>query len=155
MKTYITWILSGVLMIGTSSAFAHNDNKAAEKAHDQHHDEHGHGEHKDHDEEEEKALKISDKAKAHLKIEFSKIDGKGPWTFPLEALVQIKDKTGVYKMHGDAIEFVDVQVKKSDKTSITISSEHLHAGDSVAIRGTKFIRIMESEMTSEPAGHSH
>ncbi|WP_413586732.1 hypothetical protein [Bdellovibrio sp. HCB274] len=104
---------------------------------------------------EEKTLKISAEAQKHLGIEFAKVSGKSPWTLSRTALVQIKDANGVYKKHEDAIEFIDVQILKTDKDSISVRAEGLEADDEVAVKGTKFIRIMESELNSEPAGHGH
>jgi hypothetical protein len=146
MKTLL--LILTAISFSMSTAFARNDNKKAEKEHEEHHDEHGH-------DEKEKILKLNPKAQEHLKIEFSKVSGKSPWKVPRSALVQVKDHSGLYKMHGETLEFIEINVTKTDKDSITFTTEHLHDGDSVAVKGTQFIRIMESELNSEPAGHGH
>ncbi|QDK44526.1 hypothetical protein DOM22_04815 [Bdellovibrio sp. ZAP7] len=147
MKSF-TLLLSAILIFSVNSALAYNTNKSAEKEHEEHHDEHGH-------EEKEKSLKISEKAKSHLKIEFTNVVGKSPWTLPRTALVQVKDRSGIYKKHGDTLEFVEIQLVKSDKEKITFTTIDLHTGDAVVVQGTQFIRIIESELNSEPAGHGH
>lgn len=152
MKTFILILMA--LSFSVSSSFAHNDNKKAEKEHEEHHDERGH-EDKDAHDKKEKVLKLNSKAKEHLKIEFTKVSGKSPWKLPRAALVQVKDQSGIYKMHEETLEFVEVRVSKTDKDSVTFTTDHLHDGDSVAVKGTQFIRIMESELNSEPAGHGH
>jgi hypothetical protein len=141
-------ILSSIVFFASISAWSYNNNKAAEKEHEEHHDEHGH-------EEKEKPLRISDKAKSHLKVQFIAVSGKSPWTLPRMALVQVKDRSGIYKKHDETLEFVEIQVVKSDKEKVTFTTKDLHAGDEVVVQGTQFIRIIESELNSEPAGHGH
>ncbi|WP_413294895.1 hypothetical protein ACLSU7_07275 [Bdellovibrio sp. HCB185ZH] len=129
-------------------AWSYNTNKSAEKQHEEHHDEHGH-------EEKEKILKLSDKAKSHLKVEFANVTGKSPWILPRTALVQVKDRTGIYKKHGNTLEFIEIQMVKLDKDKFTFTTQDLQSGDEVVVHGTHFVRIIESELNSEPAGHSH
>ncbi len=148
MKKSTVLLFSGFIFFAGNTAWSYNNNKAAEKEHEEHHDEHGH-------EEKDKPLKISDKAKAHLKVEFANINGKSPWTLPKTALVQVKDRTGIYKKHGDTMEFVEIQVISSDKEKFTFTTKDVHVGDAVVVQGTQFIRMIESELNSEPAGHSH
>ncbi|QLY26349.1 hypothetical protein [Bdellovibrio sp. KM01] len=147
MKSF-TLLFLAILFFSANYAWSHNNNKSAEKEHEEHHDEHGH-------EEKEKPLKISDKAKSHLKVEFTNVGGHSPWTLPRTALVQVKDRSGIYKKHDDTLEFVEIQLVKTDKEKITFTTKDLHSGDAVVVEGTQFIRIIESELNSEPAGHGH
>lgn len=97
----------------------------------------------------EDGFKLSDKALLKLEIKFEKLNGTQSWTIPSEALVRIKQSTGVYRRLDGWITFVLVKVTQNSADKITITSEDLEAGDEVAITGTQFLRMTDADLNSD------
>ncbi len=98
---------------------------------------------------EDGSFKISDQSQKVMGINFARLDGSGPWTLPSNSLVKIKFTQGIYRRYEGNITYVLVSVLKSDSQTITLQSEDLEAGDEVAVNGTNFLRLTESDLNSE------
>lgn len=97
----------------------------------------------------EDGFKMSDKALQKLKIQFEKLTGGQSWSIPAEALVRIKQSTGVYRRLDGWITFVLVKVTKSTAERVTVTSDDLEPGDEVAVTGTKFLRMTDADLNSD------
>lgn len=94
-------------------------------------------------------FKVSDKSLNHLGVKFQTLEGSGPWIIPSDALVKIKLTLGVYRRFEGEITYVIVRKLSEHKENITIQSKDLEPGDEVAITGTKFLRMSETDLNSE------
>lgn len=91
----------------------------------------------------EDGFKINDVALGFLGVQFSRLNGKGPWNIPKEALVRVKHLVGVYRRSQGWIKFV------------SIHAEDLKSGDEIAIQGVSFLRMTEAELNSDAADEDH
>ncbi len=98
---------------------------------------------------EDGSFKLSEKSLNSMGIKFKKIDNAGPWTMPKEALVKIKFTKGVYRKYEGSITYIIVNVLKEDSHTVTFKSGDLESGDEVAVIGTNFLRLTESDLNSE------
>jgi hypothetical protein len=94
-------------------------------------------------------FKVSEKSLNHLGVKFQSLKGNGPWSVPHEALVKIKLTTGVYRRFEGEITYVIVSKINEVNGIVTIKSEDLESGDEVAVTGTKFLRMAETDLNSE------
>lgn len=94
-------------------------------------------------------FKVSEKSLSHLGVKFMGLSGNGPWTVPESTLVRIKLTQGVYRRFDGELTYVIVKVSKSLNGQITVQSEDLEAGDEVAIKGAKYLRMAETDLNSE------
>jgi hypothetical protein len=94
-------------------------------------------------------FKVSEKSLNHLGVKFQPLLGNGPWIVPADALVKIKLTLGVYRRYEGEITYVIVKKLADHKGTVTIQAEDLEAGDEVAISGTKFLRMTETDLNSE------
>lgn len=94
-------------------------------------------------------FKVSEKSLAHLGVKFQSLSGSGPWTVPREALVKIKLTQGVYRRFEGEITYVIVKTSEAGNGNLFIHSEDLEEGDEVAIQGTKYLRMAETDLNSE------
>lgn len=97
----------------------------------------------------EDGYKMSDRALKKLGIGFKALQGKGPWSLPAEALVHIKQSTGVYRRYEGWITLVLVNVKSRKDGMVVLESIDLQAGDEVAVSGAIFLRMTDSDLNSE------
>lgn len=94
-------------------------------------------------------FKVSEKSLAHLGVKFQSLNGSGPWTIPKEALVKIKLTQGVYRRFEGEITYVIVKTSEVGNGKLFIHSEDLEQHDEVAIEGTKYLRMAETDLNSE------
>lgn len=94
-------------------------------------------------------FKVSEKSLTHLGVKFQPLKGSGPWTIPKEALVKIKLTQGVYRRFDGEITYVIVKTSEAGNENLSIYSEDLEDGDEVAIKGTKYLRMAETDLNSE------
>lgn len=98
---------------------------------------------------EDGSFKLPEKSLKTLGIKFQKLNGKGPWLLPLNALVKIKFTQGVYRKIQEDITYVLVSALKTDGKSVLVSSEDLESDDEVAIEGVHFLRLTEADLNSD------
>ncbi len=98
--------------------------------------------------DKEEGFQLSEKATQHLRVSFRQISGSGPWVVPKEALIHIKQSTGIYRRYNKWITFVIVKVISRDGSQAKISSADLESGDEVAIKGGQFLRLAEADLNS-------
>ncbi len=98
---------------------------------------------------EEGNFKVSEKSLKHLGVKFQTLDGSGPWSIPSDALVKIKLTIGVYRRFDGEITYVIVKKLSEEPGTVTIQTDDLEPGDEVAIAGTKFLRMAETDLNSE------
>ncbi len=98
---------------------------------------------------EDGSFKLSEKSLKTMEIKFQKLNGKGPWLLPLNALVKIKFTQGVYRKIQEDITYVLVNALKTDGKSVLVSSEDLESDDEVAIEGVHFLRLTEADLNSD------
>jgi hypothetical protein len=94
-------------------------------------------------------FKVSEKSLNHLGVRFQSLKGNGPWTVPKDTLVRIKLTSGVYRRFEGEITYVLVKKTSEQDGLVTIQSEDLESGDEVAITGTKYLRMAETDLNSE------
>jgi hypothetical protein len=94
-------------------------------------------------------FKVSEKSLNHLGVKFVSLNGPGPWKVPAAALVKIKLTQGVYRRFEGEITYVIVRTSEADKGNLYISSEDLEEGDEVAVQGTNYLRMAETDLNSE------
>ncbi len=97
----------------------------------------------------EDGFKMSDKALNKLKIKFAKIQGVNSWTIPEEAIVKIKQSTGVYRRLDGWVTFVLVKVSQRSSGVVNITSADLENGDEVAITGVNYLRMTDADLNSD------
>lgn len=94
-------------------------------------------------------FKVSEKSLKHLGVTFQALEGNGPWSIPSDALVKIKLTLGVYRRFDGEITYVIVKKISEGQGVATIQTEDLEPGDEVAITGTKFLRMAETDLNSD------
>lgn len=94
-------------------------------------------------------FKVSEKSLAHLGVKFRSLIGSGPWKVPKESLVKIKLTQGVYRRFEGEITYVIVKSSEAGNGNLLLHSEDLEEGDEVAIEGTKYLRMAETDLNSE------
>lgn len=98
--------------------------------------------------DKDEGFQLSDKAIQHLGVSFQEISGSGPWVVAKEALIHIKQTTGVYRRYKTWITFVIVKVTSQDSSQVKVSSSDLESGDEIASKGAQFLRLAEADLTS-------
>lgn len=98
--------------------------------------------------DKEQGFKMSEKALKSLGVQFSKLDGNGPWYVPKSAIVHMKQSAGIYRRFEGWISLVFVNVEKSQNGLVAIRSEDLEAQDEVAISGSAFLRMTEADLNA-------
>ena len=112
-----------------------------------------HGGHGDHQEskikegsgvtafDEHKGFQIDEKTKSYLGIHFQVFQGE----LKRNSIVKIKDHSFFYRKREDWIQRIEIHKLK----------ESIRSGDEIAIEGIVFLRMIESDLTSENVGHAH
>lgn len=96
----------------------------------------------------EDGFKLSAKATKSLGVSFAAIQGAGPWRVPKQSLVRIKQSTGVYRKYDGWISLVLVKVLKEENGNVLIQSEDLEANDEVAVQGSHYLRMTDSDLNA-------
>lgn len=94
-------------------------------------------------------FKVTEKSLKHLGVHFKSLSGNGPWLIPSESLVRIKLTEGVYRRFDGEITYVIVKKNLQKNNQVLITSEDIEAGDEVAISGSQFLRMAETDLNSE------
>lgn len=89
---------------------------------------------------------ISETAEKRLGIQWLKLEGKGPWKVPAETVLNIKFTKASYRKFEGRITLIILDGFKKEGDFYWISSPDLEAGDSVAIRGVKYLRLTELDL---------
>lgn len=98
--------------------------------------------------DKEEGFQLSDKAMKNLRVKFIDIKGNGPWTIPSEALVRVKQSTGVYRRYEKWISFVLVKVISKNEKISQVTSEDLQSGDEIATSGANYLRMTDADLNS-------
>lgn len=98
--------------------------------------------------DKEQGFKLSEKAAKSLGIQFGPLSGAGPWQLPKGSLVQIKQSVGVYRKYDGWISLVLVKVVKEERGTVYIRSEDLEPGDEVAVGGSRYLRMTDSDLNA-------
>jgi hypothetical protein len=129
-------------------------------------DEHGHG----HEEEsnnigpnkgvtaanESMGFVLKEKVESNFSIQKQKLTDKGPFAVPTKALLHSGLEKQVFRYRDKYWKAVDVKIIKKEAKTSTIASKDLAAGDSIAVTGVGFLKIIEQSVFG-PAieGHVH
>lgn len=105
--------------------------------------------------DEEAGFKISQEATKTFSIEKLSLNGSGPWTVPVSAILFTSEDKSVYRVRKDFFKRVDVQILRKDKNSAVIQSSDLASGDTLVTKGASSLRVAELDVTSGESGHSH
>lgn len=98
--------------------------------------------------DKEQGFKLSSKAAAAMNVSFLQLEKKGPWRLPQEAIIHLKQSTGVYRKYEGWVSMVLVKILKREGNDILIISEDLELGDEVAISGAIFLRMTDADLNS-------
>ena len=96
----------------------------------------------------EDGFKLSEKAMKSLGVSFETIQGAGPWRVPKKSIVRIKQSTGIYRRYDGWISLVLVKIIKEENGTTLIQSEDLEANDEVAITGSQYLRMTDSDLNA-------
>lgn len=91
---------------------------------------------------------LSPKSEKRLGLKWEVLDDKKPWMVPKEAIVKIKFTTGVYRKFEGRITMVILESFKESGDQVIIHSPDLEPGDEVAVKGVKYIRLAEVDISS-------
>lgn len=95
---------------------------------------------------EEGEFSITEKAEKRLGIQWSVLQGAGPWRVPAESVINIKFTKAAYRKFEGRITLIILDKIKKDGDSYWISSPDLQEGDAIAIKGVKFLRLTELDL---------
>lgn len=95
----------------------------------------------------EQGFRIAPSAISRLGIQFKKLEGAGPWEVPSSALIKVKRTLGVYREADGFLTLVVVEQTGPGKDTVRITSEDLQAGDTVAIGGAAFLRVIDLDLS--------
>jgi hypothetical protein len=96
----------------------------------------------------DEGFKLSDKAVQNLGIEFQNVRGAGQWKISSDAVVHLKQSSGVYRKVDGWILFVLIKVLKKSGSEVLIQSEDLQDGDEVAVKGVTFLRMTDADLNA-------
>ncbi len=91
---------------------------------------------------------ITEKSEKRLGLVWLTLKGNGPWQVPEEAIVKIKFTKAVYRKYEGKISLIILESLKKENGSSIIQSPDLADGDKIAIKGTKYIRLAELDISS-------
>jgi hypothetical protein len=91
---------------------------------------------------------LTPQAEKRMGIQWQKLLGDNEWRVPKEAIVQIKFTNAVYRKFEGRITLIVLESMKETGNEVLVKSADLAAGDEVAIRGTKFLRLAEVDISS-------
>lgn len=97
---------------------------------------------------EDGEFQLTPKAEKRMGIEWLTLKGDGPWKVPVDALVKVKFTTSAYRKFEGRITLVILTDTKREGNFVTISSPDLADGDLLAIKGVKYLRLAEVDISS-------
>lgn len=104
----------------------------------------------------EQGFKLADKGIKLLGIQTVPLSGNPPFKIPEEALVYFQENTGVYRLRAGFFKLIPIKIQQKIGSEITITSDELKRGDSVAHQGIGFLRVVELEaFGGGESGHVH
>lgn len=139
------WILSVIILSGFSTiSFASegSSNEAAEKS-----ERFGTGKAIEAFDKEQ-GFKLSEKSASAMGVSFRRLDPATTWRLPKDAIIHLKQSTGVYRRYEGWISFVLVKIAKREGDVFLISSQDLESGDEVAVTGATFLRMTDADLNS-------
>lgn len=106
--------------------------------------------------DKEQGFKLSSKAANAMKVSFEKLNQQSPWRVPKEAIINLKQSTGIYRKYNDWTSMVLVKILKREGDIFIVASEDLEKGDEIAISGANFLRMIDADLNSttvDSCGH--
>lgn len=91
---------------------------------------------------------LAPKAEKRMGIEWMTLKGNGPWKVPADSLVKIKFITAAYRKFEGRITLVVLTETRKEGNVVIISSPDLADGDLLAIKGVKYLRLAEVDISS-------
>ncbi len=98
--------------------------------------------------DKEQGFKLSDKSASAMSITFRRLDSPSPWQLPKEAIIHLKQSTGVYRKYDGWISLVLVKIVKREGDVFFVTSQDLESSDEVAITGAPFLRMTDADLNS-------
>lgn len=95
---------------------------------------------------EEGEFSVTEKAEKTLGIKWLTMEGKGPWRVPAEAVMRLKFTKTAYRKFEGRITMIVLESVKEDGGFVWITSPDIEAGDQIAIKGVKFLRMTELDL---------
>lgn len=95
---------------------------------------------------EEGEFSITEKAEKTMGIQWTVLQGAGPWRVPAETVMSIKFTKAAYRKFEGRITLVILDKIKKEGDSYWISSPDLQEGDAIAIKGVKYLRLTEMDL---------
>ena len=89
---------------------------------------------------------LTEKAEKRLGIQWLKLEGSGPWKVPADTVLSIKFTKAAYRKFEGRITLVILNPIKKEDNHYWISSPDLQEGDTVAIKGVKYLRLTELDL---------
>lgn len=93
----------------------------------------------------EKGMRLSDIALKNIEVALAPVPAGADISLAGEPLVYFQNNVGVYRLREGWFKLVKVQVSGKLKGEVTLRSEELRTGDSVAIRGAGLLRVSEMD----------
>lgn len=97
---------------------------------------------------EDGEFSLTQKAEKRMGIEWMTLKGNGPWKVPADALVKVKFTTAAYRKFEGRITLVVLSETRKQGNEVIVSSPDLADGDLLAIKGAKYLRLAEVDITS-------
>jgi hypothetical protein len=106
--------------------------------------------------DEHEGFVLNEKAEKNFAIQKLKLSGSGPIVVPSSALLYSGLEKQVYRYRKGRWKAVDIEIVSRDRQRSTLKSKDLTAGDSVAVSGVGFLKIVEQSIFGPQAeGHVH
>ncbi len=99
---------------------------------------------------------LKDKVERNFSIEKQKLPSQGPFVIPATALLLSGMEKKVFRYRNNYWKAVDVEIIRKSASQSTVKSKELAPGDSIAVTGVGFLKIIEQSVFG-PAieGHVH
>ena len=91
---------------------------------------------------------LTAQSEKRMGIKWLVLKGNGEWKVPKESIVKIKFTNAVYRKFENRITLVVLESLKLEGNEAYIKSPDLASGDEVAIKGVKFLRLAEVDISS-------
>ena len=89
---------------------------------------------------------VSDRAEKRLGIQWLSLKGAKSWRVPAEAILSIKFTKAAYRKFEGRITLIILESVRKDGDHYIITSPDLQEGDSIAVKGVKYLRLTELDL---------
>ena len=99
---------------------------------------------------------IKEKVEENFSIKRLNLSGQRPYRIPQKSIVSSGSEKQVYRIRDRYWKAIEVELLQRDSEYITVTSEELAPGDSIAISGVGFLKMIEQSLFGpESEGHVH